>query len=213
MDNLTLYDYLGFVVPGGLVVAAAAYGFDLAPIHAAPSTPGLALLTAAAFVVGHINAALGNFLQPAAWVHRPGSRLPSSAGLFGRRGLYSATQQAGIEQHFANRFPQADDFQQRFNLGYTELRQKELDKAAQIMNQQIGFYRNMAAGIVVALCVVIVAAILGHHTLRWWLWVPLGVTGEALFIFRFRRFWVRFGNEIVRGVQTLPNDASSSSDA
>lgn len=210
MDNLTLYDYLGFVIPGGLVVATVAYGFQLAPIDAAPSAPGLTMLTAAAFIVGHVNAALANYLQPVAWWQRPGQRLGSSVGLFGRRGLYDAQQQADIEQHFATRFPNARDFQQQFNLGYTTLRQKGLDKAAQIMNQQIGFYRNMAAGVLVSLVVLIAATVRGHDILRLWLWVPLAVAAEALFVFRFRRFWARFGNEIVRGVQALPPDPPAS---
>jgi hypothetical protein len=213
VDKLTLYDYLCFIAPGGLVLAAVVYGFELAPVGGAPTSTGLVLLTAAAFIVGHLNAAVANYLQPLAWGKRPGSRLPSSTGLFGNRGLYGSTPQHQIEQDFKAPFPEAHDFQQRFDLGYTLLRQKKLDTGAQIMNQQIGFYRNIAASVLAGIFIVVIATLWQHDTLHWWIWLPVGIVAEVLFVFRFRRFWVRFGNEIVRGVQALHTTHSQSESA
>jgi hypothetical protein len=205
VDKLTLYDYLGFILPGGIVIASVAYGFELATIRAAPSAEGLILLTAAAFVVGHLNAAVANLLQPLAWGQRPGARLSSTLGVFGKSGTYSEEAQQRIEEDFASLYPQGVDFQQRFNLGYTRLRQEGLDTGAQIMNQQIGFYRNMAASTLTAMVIVGVATLQGHDALKWWLWLPLGAVAVLLEVFRFRRFWGRFGNEVIRGVQAKRN--------
>ena len=213
MEKLTLYDYLGFIVPGGLVLATIVYGFDLASFREAPASTGMVLLAAAAFVIGHLNAAIANYLQSAAWGKKPGTRLPSSTGLFGKRGLHEEPAQQGIEQDFERQFPQGQDFQQRFDLGYTLLRQKKLDTSAQIMNQQLGFYRNTSASVLVSLLIVTVAAFTGHNTLDWWLWLPVGLVAEALLIFRFRRFWVRFGNEIIRGVQAYQSAPSGSEES
>jgi hypothetical protein len=61
------------------------------------------LLTAAAFVIRHLNVAIANMLQPVAFGHRP-FRLRSTEGLFGDHGRYHDGAEE-IEDEFAEYFP------------------------------------------------------------------------------------------------------------
>jgi hypothetical protein len=210
-DKLGLYDYLGFIVPGAVIIAAAVYGFGLAGVTTAPSAEGILLLTAAAFVIGHLNVAVANMLQPVAFGHRPFTRLRSTEGLFGNNGRYGEAERKEIEGEFAEFFPAASTFEERFQLGYTLLRQKQLDLALQTANQQIGLYRNLMAAAVVCLPLLAAAAI-GHGTLRPQIWIPLDVLAAVLFAIRFRRFWVGFANEVVRGVRALESPLNATPD-
>jgi hypothetical protein len=201
MDKLDVYQYISSILPGGLVLAAVLYGYEVVPTKANPSATVLILLTAAAFIVGHLNVAVANFLQPLVWGKRPGTWPPSTAGLFGKRGRYDEAQQRRIERQFEQQFPDASNFQQRFNIGYTLLRQEQLDGHLQTLNAQIGFYRNMATAVAVSLGVLVSATAAGHHRLDLPVWIPLGLVALLLLVSRFRRFWVRFGDEVIRGVQ------------
>jgi hypothetical protein len=208
MDKLTLYDYLGFVLPGALLLATAAYSFELATPKQVPSAEGLVILTAAAFLVGHLNASLAFTVAPLAWGRRPGGRIPSSAGLFrkgwrGRPAGPYANNQRHIEHIFEKRFPDGNNFDQRLRLGYTLLRQKQLDGALQIANQQIGFYRNLAVGAAGCMVMLVSAAVTGHDGLDNRLWISASVASLVLCVLRFRHFWVRFGDEVVRGTMAL----------
>lgn len=201
MDKLDVYQYISSILPGGLVLAAVLYGFEVVPAKASPSATVLILLTAVAFTVGHLNVAVATFIQPLAWGHWPGKWLSSTAGLFGKRGRYDEVQQQIIEKQFERLFPDVRDFQQRFNVGYTLLRQEQLDGHLQTLNAQIGFYRNMATAVVVSIGVVIAATVAGHDRLDLRTWAPLFSVALLLLTSRFRRFWVRFGDEVVRGVR------------
>jgi hypothetical protein len=201
MDKLDIYQYISFILPGGLVLATVLYGFEVVPTNVSPSATVLILLTAAAFVVGHLNVAVANFLQPLVWGKRPGSWPPSTAGLFGKRGRYDEAQQQRIEKKFEQLFPDASSIQQRFNIGYTLLRQEQLDGQLQILNPQIGFYRNMATAAVLSLGILIAASATGHDHLNPRIWIPLNLVALLLLVSRFRRFWTRFGDEVVRGIQ------------
>lgn len=212
-DKLSLYDYLGFIVPGAVIIATIVYGFGLASVTAAPSAEGLLLLTAAAFVAGHLNVALANVLQPVAFRHRPFTRLRSSEGLFGKHGRYSEAERQKIETEFAEFFPAASSFEERLQLGYTLLRQKQLDQALQTANQQIGLYRNLMAATVVCLPLLAAAAATSHDVLDPAIWIPLDVLAAVLFAMRFRRYWVGFANEVIRGVRALKSPLSETSGA
>ena len=211
-DKLGLYDYLGFIVPGAVIIAVAVYGFGLAGVTTAPSAEGILLLTAAAFVVGHLNVAVANMLQPVAFGHWPFTRLRSTEGLFGNHGRYREAERKEIEDEFAGFFPAASTFEEQFRLGYTLLRQKQLDLALQTANQQIGLYRNLMAATVVCLPLLAAAAAADHHTLRPQIWIPLDVLAAVLFAIRFRRFWVGFADEVVRGVRALKSPLNTTSD-
>lgn len=213
MDRLDIYEYISFILPGGLVLAAILYGFEIVPPTANVSATFLILLTATAFVFGHLNVAIANFVEPLAWGRWPGTRPSSTAGLFGKRGLYDPEYQRRVEERFDRLFPTASNFQQRFNLAYTLLRQEQLDGHLQVLNKQIGFYRNMATAVTVSLGIVIAASATGHYRLNLWPWIPLGVVALLLLVVRYRRFWIRFGDEVVRGTHAWTTRREQSGDA
>ncbi|MGI5322044.1 hypothetical protein [Actinomadura nitritigenes] len=201
MDKVSIYEYISFIMPGGAILAMILFGFEVAPTKVNPSATLLIILTAVAFLIGHLNVAIANFLQPLAWGKRPGSWPSSTAGLFGRFGRYNEADKEYIEKVFERLFPEMSNFQKRFNLGYSILRQEQLDGHLQVLNQQIGFYRNMTSAVIISIGTAIAAHITGHQRISLALWCPLLLIAASLFLMRYRRFWVRFGDEVIRGIQ------------
>ena len=47
-------------------------------------------------------------------------------------------------------------------------------------------------------------AIAGRDWLPAAIWVPVYVVATLLFAYRYRRFWRRFADAVIRGIRTLP---------
>ena len=83
-----------------------------------------------------------------------------------------------------------------------------LDGHLQVLNQQIGFYRNM----VVALGLSVGAQVAGVTLNLTASGPPLpllgfkGLAGAVLFAYRYRRFWSYFGAAVLDGLLTLKDD-------
>lgn len=198
----TLYDYLSFVLPGGLVTATALWGW----CHCPTEDPGAAVavgLVAIAFVVGHVVAAFANVVvQPVLFLQWPGTRTSSTAGVFGRFGRYDATEERRIRNFFAARYGDVISFQSAFNLAYTELRNRGQDKGLNTINEQIGFYRNMSAASVVAILLILGYEFTDRPGFELWPWLAILTVGAVAFAYRFRRMWASFGDYVIRGIQT-----------
>src|SRR6266545_8309707 len=110
----SIYDSLSFVLPGGTVLFTSVYGWNGWPYPEPGATAAIGIL-AAAFVVGHLNAALAAFLEPLAWRHRPGQRMSSTWGLFGPGGVYTAAEQDTVEAEMAAKLERQERFQVLFN--------------------------------------------------------------------------------------------------
>jgi hypothetical protein len=95
-------------------------------------------------------------------------------------------------------------FGSAYNLAYTELQQAGKDHQLKVMNQQIGFYRNMSFACLLAAGMVAYLAIGGHTHLPWLPWAAFFLVTAALFAYRYRRFWRNFGDNVVRGIRALP---------
>jgi hypothetical protein len=198
----TLYDYLSFLLPGGTVLFAAFYGYFGWP-YPEPGTTGLLGIGAACFVVGHVVAAAASFFEPLIWLKRPGSRQDPTWGMFGEGGTYDESERTEIEDQFRTRFG-ALPFQTAYRRGYTLLQHEGKDETLQVFNRQLGFYRNMTVATVIALLVVVGYNAGGRRELPLEVWGPLFVLAAVLFAYRYRRFWRRFGDGVVRGVSVLP---------
>lgn len=200
-DRLSLYDYLGFVLPGATVLATAIYGYD-GWRWGEPGASAVLALVGASFIVGYLNAALGNVLESAALGGRVGSR-PDS--LWGTMRGHRSYDEAAIKR-FSNLLGRrygghSDDV--GYRLAYTELQQRGLDAPLRLLNQHIGFCRGMMTACVVALGFVVVYAVDGRSYLDWRLWVPTFMVAAVLFAIRFRRFWARFGDSVLRGIAVI----------
>lgn len=198
----SIYDSLSFVLPGGTVLFTTVYGWNGWPYPEPGATAAIGLL-AAAFVVGHLNAALAAFLELLAWRHRPGQPMSSTWGLFGPGGVYTAAEQDAIKAEMAAKLERQERFQVLFNLGYTTLQHAGKDEQLKIFNQQLGFYRNMSTATAVSAVATCAYAIAGRDWLPAAIWAPIYVVATLLFAYRYRRFWRRFADAVIRGIRTL----------
>lgn len=196
------YEFLSLVIPGGLLLAAAVYGWD-GWRYDEPGATALVGILAASYVVGQANAAIANLLEPVLWLRRPGSRQDPTWGMFGPKGTYSEQDREHILGQLRARYGDVD-FPRGYNLAYTELYQLGKDEQLKLANQSIGFLRNMTCACVIATCLVGAYAAAGREALPAAIWIPIGVAASVLFAYRYRRFWRRFGDYVIRGFSVLP---------
>lgn len=197
------YEFLGFVLPGLLVSAVAYYGWNGWP-HGEPGPVTLLGITTLAYLTGHVIAAIANWLEPVVWGRKPGSRPSSLAGLRGRSGKYADVTDEQLRDWLD---PGGErDLQRAFDLAYSRARGTDVKVVLNLYNEQIGFYRNTATASVLAL-VIVAAYQFAPGSART---LPLAVAGPLLavavfaFVIRYRRFWTRFGDTIIRSARTTP---------
>src|SRR5262245_16696411 len=130
MDRLSLYDYLSFVLPGALILFVATYGDGGWP-RGEPGAAAFAGLVAAAFLVGYLNAALGNAAEALVLGERPGGRADPLWGTLGAHSTYTDEEKAAATEHLLARY--GPPLTSAYRLGYTELSQTDRDGRLQIM--------------------------------------------------------------------------------
>lgn len=200
MIAYTAYQFLGFILPGALVLFASVYGSTGWP-RSEPAASGLVGVLATSFVAGHAVAAVAGWLEPLAWGSRPGRRVESMTGLFGTKGYFDELERPVIEERLRTLFGSELQPQTCFDLAYTRLQQQGKDSVVQLMNQEIGFHRNMASASIASFFVTVGVAVAGRGDhLRPDVWLPTFGVAALLFVFRYRRFWRRFAHNVVRGV-------------
>ncbi len=202
MKDFSPYDYLSFILPGGLVIAVASIGFSGVPTQE-PGASWLVVLVAASFVVGHGVATVASWMEPLAWGHAPGRPTDPAWGLTGPRGAFEASEWDAISEQCRSRYPSASTFRSAWNMGYLELQAGTARDRLAMLNQQIGFYRNTTVACIASVVLVVAQWATGYQFLdpR----VSLGIfgLGAVLFTYRFRRFWRYFGMEVANGMRLL----------
>jgi hypothetical protein len=201
MNPYTAYEYLSFILPGGLITSVAFYGYFGWP-YSEPGGTYLVGILAVAFVVGHLNAGLASWIEPGLWGDRPGGRTDSTWGMFGKRGPYDEEDRPGVEADVCNAMGESP-FRTAYNLGFTELRRQGQAGFLDILNSQIGLYRNLAVACGVCSIIVVGYNATDHQHLPLVPWLPILLVAAVVFTYRYRRFWVRFGDYVVRGVRRL----------
>jgi hypothetical protein len=200
-ERLSLYDYLSFVVPGATILFVVVYGYDGWPRDEPGGSATLALV-AAAFVVGYINAAVGNWIEPTFLGNRPGGRVDPLWGTLTGSSHYSEGERTALARVLSERYGDVPK-ELAYRLAYTELQQKGLDGPLQLMNQHLGFTRGAATATAIALAINLsLAATAGTH-LPIAFWGPILAGSTAAFVMRYRRFWRRFGDHVLRGISTV----------
>ena len=202
MEQLTLYDYLTFVLPGGVVIAAVTIGYRGWP-WARPDAASLVLLTAAAFVVGYAVSAVANVFEPLFLGSLPGSHPDQLWGTLAGSSRLTEAEKALYRETLHTRYGVVLDDAACYRRGVAELRQKQLVPMLATINQHLGFARGMAIASALSTISLVVCAGLGHHHVTLAFWVPVGAVATALFVFRFRRFWRWFGESVLRAVAAL----------
>lgn len=90
-------------------------------------------------------------------------------------------------------------FRIAYNLAFTELHQAGKDAQLKVMNQQIGFYRNMAFASALAGVSIAGESVHGSSLVPAVPWVPFFGLTTWMFIYRYRRFWRYFGDNVTGG--------------
>ena len=139
-DRLSLYDHLAFVVPGATILFVAIYGYAGWPWDE-PGAAGALGLVVASFVVGYVNAAIGNWVEPSFLGGRPGGRSDPLWGTLSGASHYDQAEKDAAERLLRNRYGDVP-LHLGYRLAYTELQQRGKDGALQLMNQHLGFTRG-----------------------------------------------------------------------
>ena len=213
MDRFTAYEYLGFVIPGGLVCAVAFYGAHGWP-YDEPGASYLVGILAAAFVAGHLVAGLGNFLGAIAWGHWPGDDPSSDEGAFDKGAYLHGKERDDVLAVFKARVgDHHDSLDRAFKAAAKRMRAGGRADKLEVFNQQIGFYRNTLTACVLSLVLVIVYELLGAKPapLALLIWGPVFAVAVLVFVRRYRRFWRLYGREVWLDVSTpdAPKGAES----
>ena len=194
--SLSPYRYLTFLLPGALLLFVIVYGWSGWP-YGEPGAGALLGLSVAAFMTGHVLAAVANFFQRVWWGHPPGGRLESSEGLFDKAGRYAGSKD-DVLAAFSNRYPQVSSFEAQFGAAYQAAQKGPLAAKLLSMVEEIGYYRSMATASAGSFLLVLILNLLGHHHLPLTPWLPLFALATAAHAYRFRRFW-RYVGEYVTG--------------
>lgn len=201
VNPYSVYDYLAFILPGSTLIFVSIYGWYGWPW----GEPGASLLlgiVAAGFIVGNALAALGSWIEPMMLGARPGSYPDGLWGQFAVGDRY-----AGRKEEIAGRFTTSfgGELSVAYRLAQTELRNSgkgvELDR----LNSQIGFYRGMSVAWLGTILVESAYAIFWNTHLLPGLWIPFFTVMFVLFVYRFRRFWRRYGDYVIREVLLMSN--------
>ena len=204
MERFSPYEYLGFVIPGGLVCVVAFYGAHGWP-YDEPGATYLVAVLAAAFVAGHLIAGLSNYFGALVWGHAPWNDPTSHDGAFDRgqylHGKKPEEVQAVFRERVGNHHTDLNSaYKAAVKLMHAEGRAKRLD----VFNQQIGFYRGTATACLLSLMLVIVYEVAdsapGHLPVA--VWAPVFALATAVFARRYRRFWRLYGREVWLDVST-----------
>lgn len=197
--RFSAYEYLTFIFPGATVTFVAFFGWNGWP-YEEPGAGAIIGLVSVSFLVGHALAALANWVEPVWWGNRPGRAVSSTQGLFGTGGLYNPREEKEIQDVLARAFPQLEGTQNRFRAAYSRAQEGPLGGKIQTFVEQIGFYRSMAASTALGIPIVGAYCVTGRDHLPCVLWIPaLGIATFA-FVLRYRRFWIRTGDYVVRDV-------------
>jgi hypothetical protein len=205
MNLYSAYDYLAFVVPGGVVIfaiIASTQGLPTSDIGVGILVVGLG----GSFLVGHVLAAIASFLEPLAWGHRPGSRVEPLWGQDGPNGY--GPELDNLASDLTERYGEGHDLRRLYQLAHTEIQYAGKDERLRLLNSQLGFYRNAAVAFLVAAIAQLIVYVRGTPKIDTWPWIGLYLMFAILFIFRYRRFWRQFADNVIRGFRVLRRPAS-----
>jgi hypothetical protein len=202
MNLYSAYDYLAFIIPGGLTLGALIVAvFGLPPQE--PGASAMVVLLGLAFLVGHVLATVASWAQPIAWGHAPGQAANPLWGVFGRGGVYSAAEAESLVAELEKRYGPGLHSKRLYQLAYTELQQREKEGRLMPLNSQIGFCRNASVALVFA-AVAQLGGELGNVATPGTFWLlPTYVLAALVFAARYKRLWRQFGDNVLRGFRVL----------
>ena len=202
MNLYSAYDYLAFIIPGGLTIGAFVVAVFGLPTQE-PGTSAMVVLLGLAFLIGHVLATVGSWAQPIAWGHTPWDAPDPLWGVFGRGGVYSADEAKSLVADLEKRYGIGHTPRRLYQLAYTELQQTEKEGRLVPLNSQIGFCRNATVSLGVATLAEL-GGELGNVATPGTLWLlPTYFLAALIFAARYKRLWRQFGDNVLRGFRVL----------
>jgi hypothetical protein len=202
MNLYSAYDYLAFVIPGGLAISGLVVGVFGLPT-AEPGASAMVGLLGLAFLIGHVLATIGSWAQPVAWGHAPGHTADPLWGVFGSRAVYSADEAEELVHELQTKYGTGLSAGRLYQLAYTDLQQAGKENRLLTLNSQIGFCRNTTIALIVAFLAQIVGELAAIATPGTSWLVPTYLAVCLVFIARYKRLWRQFGDNVLRGFRVL----------
>lgn len=201
MNLYSAYEYLSFILPGAVLLFASFFGYN--GWHwKEPGGTALVGILAACYLVGQANAAIAQYGQPLLWGRRPSNKAQSDWGMFGPHGTFPTADRPDIEATLGRVYGHRP-FQQTFAEALADMRRTGNDKFIDLLNAQIGLYRNLTSATLLSTIIVTYYNLSSRRNLPALPWIPIFVVVTILFANRYRHFWRRFGAHVVNMVRAV----------
>jgi hypothetical protein len=195
---LSVYDLLGYVLVGGLLVAGCYWA-----VEGVPAEPGVATvlgLVAFSYIVGHLVQSVSTFWERLVW------RAGWPAELRLRPGHAKAYDNRLRGLVAARLGPDASALRLRDQFAFARamLRARGADAQPELMNVAYGFCRGLTTSSALLAVVFVVAAIVSDRSRPLGIAAGLAAAAAALLFVRCRRFGFRFADQVWRDLVALP---------
>jgi hypothetical protein len=201
----SLYDFLGYVLSGGILLVGAWWAFDDLPSDI--GTAAVFGLIGLSYAVGHAVQSLANLWEGLLWKR---SGLPSTTRMTpGADGAYADVLRKIIHERIkgdtgADELATPDAFQ----VARAELRRQELDGRAELMNTMYALCRGLTTTAGVLLIVFIAAGFVTGDWQRLLIGAGVMVIAVVLYAKRAVRYSYRFADQVWHDYAALPRDVS-----
>lgn len=206
LSLFSVYDFFGYVLAGGLLIAGTYWAFAELPNE--PGTAAVFGLIAASYMAGHLVQSVANIWEGALWDRGgvPSSVRLSAAGehTSNKHKPYDSALQELIKSRVSDITGAADlSIADMFAVARAELRARELDGRAELMNTMYGLCRGLTTSAALLIPIFIAA---GIHTDDWpRLGIAICVATVAVLLYarRATRYSYRFADQVWRDFAAL----------
>jgi len=205
MDRLvslfSLYDFLGYVLCGAGVLVGSYWAFSELPLE--PGTAAMFGVIALSYAVGHAVQSLATVWEDTYWKHWG---MPSTNRMVpGKDGAYDDALRslilARVEQITGRRDLQIND---AFAVARAELRARQADGRAELMNTMYGLCRGLMTTAAVLVPTFVTAGLVTDDWKRLLIGAALMLVLGVLYLRRTTRYSYRFADQVWRDFGALP---------
>lgn len=209
----SVYDFFSYVLAGGLVLAGTYWAFAELPHEpGAAAVFGIILLS---YATGHLVQSAATVWEGKLWERRG---VPSTVRIATQsspehmhNGVYDEALRSLISKRIAqmsgaHALSPAD----MFAIARTELRARQLDGRAELMNTMYGLCRGLTTACALLIPIFIAAAVYTDDWTRLTVGIALMVLASMLYFMRAQRYSYRFADQVWRDFAALPDPTAVS---
>jgi hypothetical protein len=206
MEKLSFYEQVGIVTPGAVFLFGLLfYNPDMKALFAkdAISVGGLGVFIIISYAIGHLLAAIGNFIEKLYWHLNHG--MPSNWIIGSTPKLLSLSQIAKVEALTATRLGlivnpfsglTAEEWFPIFRQIYSDVEKNGKSSRADIFNGNYGLNRGLcSATLTLAITIFIQSPIVGL----------ILIVASSIYLYRMHRFGVHYAREVYNQFLLLPS--------